>query len=468
MELLKELIQISIDSEEKLFEEQFQSLLEDLGNLKQLKIGSMINAFKQHYGSGGGRGRNQSGPSTGDVGNKFQKKWSAMNIGRDSEVIIGDTAIKSWGAFRREFTKSEKPIVGAVVNLNSKPVATIVVDDTGYFKSKNDVYGIAWDLSKVDLSDEIKEKIVASLAGPDSGYNNETKKSSKFKSDAERARFERFYRSDKVEALKKEGKQAKDKIEVPVKDYETWYDAMKDGGAQLDKTEDYVKASVNGKPMGEWDKKEKKGFFIQYKEAFNSSVEKVYTEVKQIKGIAQTTEDIKRFVEALIENGKVTVDFIIADIEQNKKAQERRERGKPEPVKLSDADMREAKSDLMKRLAFYKASKLDTVKDAKEFLDKVLAGKAKRLNLAGRTYTAIPASKYLGSNDRRGSEPRKSFYEKEMANLIAGKPVTLQFEADRSQNQYDTLYLVVKLVNGTLTPVEARYPVGSKTETFKF
>ena len=465
MELLLELMQISEDSSDRLLESNMMLLLEDLGNLKQLRIGSMIDAFKQNFYASR---KNQVG--TTEVGSKIDKTWG-NRAGRDSEIIKGTKALKNWNAMRREIEGHETPAAGAVVKFKGEPVAVIVLPHSDALKSRNDVVGLAWDLSKVKLEDDIKKSILATLGSKsEDGWNEKASKTSQFKSDTDIVKFERFYNSDKVEALLKAGKVGntdRKEVKVPVTDYETWYEAMREGGATLDRSETEVKATLRDMPVGVWDKKSGKGYFIRYRDAFNQKVEVVYQKPKQAKGLAQTSIQVKGFVDSLIAQGDVTVDVILTDTAGLAKKGERQQRGKPLPIKLSDTDIREAKDDLKKRLAFYKASKLETVEDAAAFLTKVLEGKAKKINFAGATYVAVPTAKYLGSNNERGGKHR-SFYDDTMNKLITGKPVELQFETDRAKGEYNTLYLNVKLVNGTLTPVDARYYENGKSKTVKF
>lgn len=119
-------------------------------------------------------------------------------------------------------------------------------------------------------------------------------------------------------------------------------------------------------------------------------------------------------------------------------------------------------------MAVFKAGKLETVEDAAAFLKKVFEGKAKKINFAGKTYNALPDGKYLGSNHRAGGRDSKSFYNTTMRDLIAGKGVDIEFDSDRAKGEYDTLYIKVKLVNGVLTPIEARYRENGESKTAKF
>ena len=157
MELLLELMQISEDSSDRLLESNMMLLLEDLGNLKQLRIGSMIDAFKQNFYSS-----RKNTVGTTEVGSKINKTWG-NRAGRDSEIIKGTKVLKNWNAMRREIEGHETPPAGAVIKFKGDPVAVIVLPHDEALKSRNDVVGLAWDLSKVKLEDDVKKSILASL-----------------------------------------------------------------------------------------------------------------------------------------------------------------------------------------------------------------------------------------------------------------------------------------------------------------
>jgi hypothetical protein len=467
MELLLELFQINEQVEQELFEGQLMTLLEDLGNLKQLNIGPMINAFKQHYSSNkSSRGRSLTQT---DVGNKLNRNW-VSRIGRDSEVIQDSSVIKNWNHVRRVIDKAEGNVSGAVINLNKKPIAVMVTPYAGELNYKDTAVGLAWDFTRgAVLKDEEKDALLKVLSAPEADYRKHIVKGSKDKSEATSVKWESFYKSDKIQALAAAGKPPRSgERNVPVKDYETWYDAMKDGGAKIEKGDEIVKAEFKGMPAGEWNKKEGKGFFIQRGEAFNPSVDLVYGKPKQIQGIAQRVENVKEFINLLAKYGTVTLTLILGDKIADVKASERRARGTPEPRILDATEMRNAKEALKKRLAIFKAGKLESVEDAAAFLKKVFEGKAKKINFAGQTYIALPEAKYLGSNHRAGGRDSQSFYDRTMQNLIAGKAIEISFDSDRSKGDSGSLYMSVKLVNGTLTPVSARYYENGKqkTETF--
>ena len=434
MELLVELLKIN----EQTAEDQLIQLFEDLGNLKKLNIGSMINAFKQSYYRGS---KGQNGHTT-EVENKFRRHYG---IGKESEIIESDVQIKNWGGFRKVIEGVEGYPVGAVINLDKKPVAVVVLNGTE-LKYKNETVGVAWDFSKTGLSDEVKNAVMFALENADGHYNRKLSKIRKDKSETDSVPVERFYRLDKVKALEKEGKTVKGERQVPVKDYETWYDAMKDGGAKVNRDDKLVTATLNDLPIGEWNKETGKGFIIYRQEALNAEVSEVYGKPKQIQGISHKVEQLRSFVEALTNVGVVTLSVVMVDKEGQKKNQDRLKVGGPAPREVSQSKAKEA---LNKRLAFYKASKLETAEDAFDFMKKVFSGKAKQINFEGNTYSAIPSANSFGSHGKG----YQIFTDTTMKDLITGKPVAVKFEADRAKGEYSTLTIGVKLVNGSLQVV---------------
>lgn len=365
MELLLELFQINDQVEQELFEGQLMTVLEDLGNLKQLNIGPMINAFKQSYnnydnGRRGGRSLSQT-----HVGNKLSRQWM-QSIGRDSEVIEDTTAIKNWNGVRRVIDKQEGRVVGAVINLNKKPIAVMVTPSTE-LQYKDTAVGLAWDFTRGGvLKDEEKEALSAVLAKAASDYKQDVVGSSKDKSEANSVEWERFYDSDKVGELIKAGKPPRTgERKVAVKDYETWYDAMKDGGAKVDRSDKLVTAEYKGMPAGEWDKEAGKGFIIQRGDPFNKNIEKVYGKVKQLQGIAQRVENVKMFINELVKYGPVTLTVILGDKKADETRNARSKRGGPASRILSNEEIRQEKKILRNAWQF---SKLVSLKPSKMLL----------------------------------------------------------------------------------------------------
>lgn len=180
-------------------------------------------------------------------------------------------------------------------------------------------------------------------------------------------------------------------------------------------------------------------------------VEKFTT--KKYAGFTQTVREIVPFVNNLgaTFGTRLTVALIMAD---KVRAEKNRARSANRPI--DPKDLKLFKDDLSTRLAKYKNTKVDTAEDAADFVKKVFGGGLKKLKFAGRTYSAVPEKEYMGSS-HSGRGKHEYFYNGTFATLLSGKPATMKFEADRKEGDYNTLYLTVKMVNGSLVPVEVRY-----------
>ena len=186
---------------------------------------------------------------------------------------------------------------------------------------------------------------------------------------------------------------------------------------------------------------------------------------KKYAGFVQTVREIVPFVNNLAKafGERLDVKLILADKVRKAKQGERQAN---RPIEAKDISL--FKDDLKTRLTKYKNSKADTAENAQEFIDKVLSGALKKLTFAGSTYSTTPVKKYIGSNDRH-QKGYRAFYDGTMNDLISGKPVTMEFEADRKESDYNTLYLTVKMIKGALVPVEMKYSVkGGKSEKVTF
>jgi hypothetical protein len=183
-------------------------------------------------------------------------------------------------------------------------------------------------------------------------------------------------------------------------------------------------------------------------------------------GFTQTVREIVPFVNNLgaTFGTRLTVSLVMADKVRMGK---RGERAQNRPI--DPKDLKLFKDDLSTRLAKYKNTKVDTAEDAEDFVKKVFGGGLKKLKFAGRTYSAVPEKEYMGSSGRSGSGKHEYFYNGTFATLLSGKPATMKFEADRKEGDYNTLYLTVKFVNGSLVPVEMSYSESyGKSQTVKF
>lgn len=189
MQLLTELIeinkQLNMINEEQTFIEMLDALFEDLGTLKQLNLGRMINAFKQgdSYGNGFSFGH-RSKLNTSSVGNKLAKY---RGIGRDSEIAdIG--IIKNWGTIRREAKNAvdkNSAAQAVVLYANNKAVAVIVGSNPILeAPKKGNVVGLSWDFSGQGLTGEEVNKLIANLAvTPDMSFREKVTSSDSFKSE---------------------------------------------------------------------------------------------------------------------------------------------------------------------------------------------------------------------------------------------------------------------------------------------
>lgn len=392
MQLLNELLQINRDIETA-------SLLEDLGNLGKLGLGSMVNAFKQTYSvytrsrrTGGGRGKNTT---------PTDKKFNHYSVGKDSETVEGGT-IKNWPGLKKVYMKyrDDGPIA-AIFSIDNKPVSLLIASEHD-LSSINDKVGLAWDFSKLDLSED-------EMASLTKGLNS--------KSD------DNAWRETIVGTDKKPGVSAK-----------------------TDKT----KEENYNFQKGEYDVK------------FAS---------RTYAGFVQTVREIVPFINNLAKTfgSRLDVKLILADKTRSAK---RNQRSSNRPI--NPEDLKLFTDDIKTRLAKYKNTKVASAEDAKDFIDKVFGGGLKKIKFMGSTYSTIPERKHIGSsssNSRRGGYT--AFYNGTFNSLFKGDPVTIEFEADRAESDYSTLYLTVKMVNGTLKPVEMRYTDKSKggygsAETVKF
>src|SRR5271163_4733907 len=82
-------------------------LVEKLGNLSQLKVGSMINIVKQSGNMGSGSGRRSSGPHTSPIANKFGAGHTRSDIGANSQIIDVGVLKDGIKSLRQAFKKHE-------------------------------------------------------------------------------------------------------------------------------------------------------------------------------------------------------------------------------------------------------------------------------------------------------------------------------------------------------------------------
>lgn len=417
MLLLKELLDIKQN-------QSLEQLLEDMGNLKKLGLGPLVNAFKQTFYKSTNRG---GALHDTEVGNKFSR---GNGIGRDSEIIDYSGVIKKWAHVRKAFT-SHPDSVAIAFRLNDKPIALMVAQSEDVTRASA-ACGLAWDLTKSGLTEAEQNKALAALDQPKGGT----------KGKSTHDKVEEIFTSswEKKRELEKDGKTLGGTKTIPYDDYEDWSDRVRGGGAKLDKSGDKIIAKVGDTEVGSWNKDTKKGELIVTKseaESINSMISTVYGKPKQYVGITHTIKQAASFIEELAMFGSLTAQVVLAD--KNAMAK-RGERIANKPI--DPKELKLFKDDVSVRLAKYKNSKIESVADCKQFLEKVLTGGFKKLTLGKRTYTTQPGDYY---NDAI------------ITKLITGKPLQISFDADRSTNDYTNMVITVKLVNGVLTPIEARY-----------
>jgi hypothetical protein len=443
MYLLQELLNIKQASD-------LDMLLEDLGNLKKLGLGKLVNAFKQTFARVG-VGRKET-IRTSEVGNKFNRH---SGIGYDSEIIEYVPIIKKWANVKKAILSNEGTAAVAF-SFNEKPVALLICDENDA-KSANAPVGLAWDLSKTGLTKEELEEVLAAVRKNDDLGQDEVASSTKAGASAHDKADSSYVSSwEKKNELKRMGKSPEEFKKVPYTDYEDWSDAARarNSKVKIEKTGEKISAKMDDTEVGSWDKKASKGFLLikQDESSFNLDVDRVYGSPKQFVGVTQTTKQASEFIDALAKFGVVKITLVLTDQVGAVKRGERQSNPPIDPKYL-----RLFKDDIEKRLAKYKNSKIETVDDAKDFVKRVFEGGLKKIKFAGLDYNAVPDAKYLGSNHKHGSKNYVSYHDSTMNNLMSGKAIEMEFAADRKAEQWDTLHLWVKLVNGTLVPVKITY-----------
>lgn len=421
----------------------FENLLEDLGNLKQLKLGSLANTFKQTFNTQTHRKVQHS--ITSETGKKFTRY---SGIGRDSAVIDLPTQIFKWSQVKKAIINGEQ-VLAVAFKLNDKSVALLIANADDVRNGKNTV-GVSWDLTKTGLTTKEMDEVVSSLSQTafDSAYGIDNivanKMAGKSEHDTVMTKFLNSW--EQKEELEKLGRMGPMISKETFTDYEDWSDILRAGGAKLDKSGDVIIATVNSTTVGEWNKENKKGFLVRTKEVKrNPNVAVAYTKPKHYAGITQTVAQTQSFIEALAKQGILTISTISLD---SKAQNTRKERNLNQPVTLKDVES--FKADLRERLIKFKNSKVETVEDAAAFMKKVFEGSLKKVTLAGVTYFTQADTTSGYTNNKSGS-----YSNSMMKDLLSKKPVSVYFSS--ADGKYNTLSLVVKLVDGMLTPVSASY-----------
>jgi hypothetical protein len=150
MKLLKELNQLDTNKE-------FVELLEDMGTIRDLGIGKMINVFKQDFRKYANR---EGSLTTSSVGKKFNRDWK---VGKNSKVTKMGT-LTTAGALRNawknyDYSSAKRPVpAAAVIYLRHKPAVIIVGTDMNQL---NDVVGISWDFDQAPNQDKVSDTLDA-------------------------------------------------------------------------------------------------------------------------------------------------------------------------------------------------------------------------------------------------------------------------------------------------------------------
>lgn len=156
MDLLNELLEIRKEL-------SFNALLEDLGKLKELGLGRMVNAFKQSYhGFDTGRGsQRRVGIATSEIGNRINSYNTG--IGANSEAI-DVPKITSWSTIKKAFKANEDRLpAAAVFYVNNKAVALLIAGSWELTSVKS-VVGLSWDFTGTSATEEDINKMTSPLA----------------------------------------------------------------------------------------------------------------------------------------------------------------------------------------------------------------------------------------------------------------------------------------------------------------
>lgn len=471
LKLLTELLAIT----ESKAQDSFMTLFEDLGTLKDLRLGSMIGALKQQYAKAGssrrgGRHSETSHDRTSEVGNKLARGgyWGGgIRVGAESEIV--DIAkVRDFADVRKALRDNDNAGVFAFYTSSAGENAiAILADPLGHIGTPTQYVGFAWDFSKTSIPAEKQQELLKLLSVGQRGGGNwnetdEVVKKSASSSHVTTVSAKDVRRYDKEDRLKADGKTVKDYHEKPYADYEDWVDAIhernKDNSSRhqilIIKGEDKNTATYdpknkdNSSLIGEWNKKTKKGYILNRKEPFNNAIEKEYGKEKNFVGVSVNVASVRNFVNALAKEIKLTGKVAMSDA---KAMDKRKERNANPPIEAKDLKL--FADDIKTRLAKYKNSKLETVEDAKAFFEKAMAGGLKKINLGGSTYIA---------------KINETYTKASLVDALAGKTVYLQFDADRATSGYGELKIGVKIENGMLKLVSAEYSVNGKKVTEKF
>jgi hypothetical protein len=155
----------SVILEELLVFDPYELLAEDLGKLRQLGLGRMINAFKQSYHMRLRRRGREVGPTENAIGKTIRN--SGTMIGQNSDSIDCGH-VQNMLAVKRNIKKTAGPHghegAGIVFYVDGKAVMLIVGTIWQMEKASN-VMGISWDFTGTSMTPQDFEAIVKNNYG---------------------------------------------------------------------------------------------------------------------------------------------------------------------------------------------------------------------------------------------------------------------------------------------------------------
>jgi len=374
MELLNELLEIKSQLD-------FSMLLEDLGKLKDLGVGRMINAFKQSYQTyDHGRGQSRrTGIRASEIGKNLHRY---SGVGPNSEAVEVPK-VSSWATVKKAF-KANEASRAAIFYVDGKAIVLLICD-TYDISTNSRAAGLSWDLNGVGCTPSEINNITSTLSD-----NTESS-----------------YSTKKV-------------------------------------IHDNDKSTPKATSRHTIEKHES---------GWKAEPDKIVAQHYQ--GVAQYVRTVGLFFDELFKvfGPRIKMKILTSDSEAMKT---RGDRSRNRPMERTEISL--FSDSLRVRLAKYKNTKVQSVDDMRTFIEKVFSREAKKLKFAGATYTAMPRERTLGSNNSYKHEKTyRNYTDKTMQNLIMGKEVSMEFDADQAAGEYHTLYVFVKFKDGTLVPTKAKY-----------
>jgi len=409
-------------------------LFEDFGNLKDLKLGRMLNILKQRWNSGGGGRRNASEPDAEHIARKMPY-GSSRGFGPNSEIVeVGQ--IKNWLGLKKIYDKLVKaseaneslaernPPIGVALYHNERPVIFMLGNRENLFIDKKSAIMTSWDLRGVPS--QIAQETISFL----------------HRRNDRSLRINKNYIGDTDELVSRKSK-TREKYNSKEEKYELTNPEHFEGSPQ-------------------WQ--------VEVRDAINKLCEIVIT-AKII--LADTKSFTKRQGResnsfASQYDHPTAGNFSSTQDKTGSKVEGRWSRGRP----LLKSEISLFALSLKERLGKYKNSKIDDGgKDLNAFLDKVFKGELKKIKFAGITYNAVPKSVTHGSTHShsklsiedkltgRSYKQDRYFYSHTMQELLTGKTVHVEFDRDSAEeNSYNSMELYIKLSSDRrLIPVKVKF-----------